>query len=267
MDLYESSMSSLRPRVTVAAAAACGPHWRWRNRPPGRPVLNLWLITDGDGSWVDEHRRYDLSAGDCFVQRLWRRCDGDARGAGPSVIWANFELHDADGPLDLPRLDPLALPPIHRRVDNLALLTQLGRRMVAAFARGETAADDWLACILHELAAVDRGRAQAIEDPVVARCRDAIDAEPERNWSVAGMATRCGVGAGQFTRRFKLLTGQAPRTYVQHRRLERAKALLLMTDQAVAEIATATGYGDIFHFSRRFRQHVGVSPTAFRGGG
>ncbi len=40
--------------------------------------------------------------------------------------------------------------------------------------------------------------------------------------------------------------------------------LLERSDLSVARIAEAAGYADPFAFSRRFRAHVGVSPSAYR---
>jgi AraC family transcriptional regulator len=49
-----------------------------------------------------------------------------------------------------------------------------------------------------------------------------------------------------------------------HRRLEKAQELLGGTDLPLAEIALATGFSDQSHFSRRFRDHLGTTPSAFR---
>ena len=78
------------------------------------------------------------------------------------------------------------------------------------------------------------------------------------------MARHCQMSASQFTRRFKQLTGMTPRHYVQYTRIERAKELLLVSDQAIGDIAEALGFSDIYHFSRRFRQYANCCPSEFR---
>jgi AraC family transcriptional regulator len=44
----------------------------------------------------------------------------------------------------------------------------------------------------------------------------------------------------------------------------RTKQLLSGTEMPLSEIALAAGFADQIHFSRRFRQHVGMSPRDYR---
>ncbi|MEO8280054.1 MAG: helix-turn-helix transcriptional regulator [Ideonella sp.] len=48
-------------------------------------------------------------------------------------------------------------------------------------------------------------------------------------------------------------------------RMDAAKPLLLSTTHRVSEIADQVGFDDEAHFSRRFRQLEGCTPTEFRG--
>ena len=46
--------------------------------------------------------------------------------------------------------------------------------------------------------------------------------------------------------------------------MERAGDLLRSTDSPVSVIAEKLGYMDVLSFSKSFRRHFGMSPTAFR---
>ncbi|WP_296795565.1 AraC family transcriptional regulator [Variovorax sp.] len=64
-----------------------------------------------------------------------------------------------------------------------------------------------------------------------------------------------------------LLKKQTQRTFtelVTERRLERARELLLASDGRIADIARQCGFADAVYFSRRFRQHMGLTPREFR---
>lgn len=50
------------------------------------------------------------------------------------------------------------------------------------------------------------------------------------------------------------------------RRLQRAMDLLQQGNHNVAEAAAAVGYEDPFYFSRLFRKHMGIPPSACRQG-
>lgn len=66
-----------------------------------------------------------------------------------------------------------------------------------------------------------------------------------------------------FARAFKAATGEPPHRYLTGRRIREAKRLLA-TDLPLAAIAAALGFADQSHFSARFRDWVGLSPSAFR---
>ncbi len=61
--------------------------------------------------------------------------------------------------------------------------------------------------------------------------------------------------------------GMGVAEYVRHYRIEAAKKLLMETDHSVTKIANATGFADYTHFSKVFRQEVGMSARTFRRNG
>lgn len=67
-----------------------------------------------------------------------------------------------------------------------------------------------------------------------------------------------------FSRAFKRSLGCSPITYVTMRRVERAKLMMASTRETQASIALECGFADQAHFSRRFRQIVGVNPVLWR---
>ncbi|MGG6310850.1 AraC family transcriptional regulator [Paenibacillus macerans] len=62
---------------------------------------------------------------------------------------------------------------------------------------------------------------------------------------------------------FKKIMGVTPMHYVQRKRMEEAKRLLTYTDDSIADIADQLGM-QLAHFSRQFKSHAGISPTAYR---
>ena len=47
-------------------------------------------------------------------------------------------------------------------------------------------------------------------------------------------------------------------------RIEKAKELLSYNEHNISEIAYQLGYASVAHFSRQFKEKVGVSPTGYR---
>jgi transcriptional regulator GlxA family with amidase domain len=81
---------------------------------------------------------------------------------------------------------------------------------------------------------------------------------------VEALARGVHLSAGHLSRRFKEEYGESPYSYLMTRRVERAMALLRMTDLSVTRICMDVGFSSLGTFSTRFRELVGVSPSAYR---
>lgn len=91
------------------------------------------------------------------------------------------------------------------------------------------------------------------------------------NGGLADPGFRLEDHAGKFALSYSALrqafseaTGVPPAQYLARMRVQRAQARLLSGGEPVKAIAAALGFPDPYHFSRRFRQIVGLSPEAFR---
>jgi transcriptional regulator GlxA family with amidase domain len=96
------------------------------------------------------------------------------------------------------------------------------------------------------------------------RARDLADARYADPLSVADMASAAGLSQAHFSREFKRAFGESPHQYLLTRRLERAAALLRVTDWSVAEVCFAVGAGSVGSFTASFGRVFGRSPTAYR---
>jgi transcriptional regulator GlxA family with amidase domain len=96
------------------------------------------------------------------------------------------------------------------------------------------------------------------------RVKEYIDDHLTETIDLERLATTAGLSLHHFARAFKRSAGVPPHGYVLRQRLNRARDLLVCTDQPLAEIALAAGFSDQSHFARQFRQSFGVSPGNFR---
>jgi AraC-like DNA-binding protein len=67
-----------------------------------------------------------------------------------------------------------------------------------------------------------------------------------------------------FTRMFQRATGVPPGQFLSAVRIHEAKRLLLSTSLTVKEITARVGYCSVSTFSAKFKETVGLSPTAYR---
>jgi AraC-like DNA-binding protein len=96
------------------------------------------------------------------------------------------------------------------------------------------------------------------------RVRDRIDREYASPLDVEALAGGVHMSAGHLSREFKRAFGESPYSYLMTRRIERAMALLRRGDLSVTEVCFAVGCSSLGTFSTRFRELVGVSPSAYR---
>jgi AraC-like DNA-binding protein len=76
------------------------------------------------------------------------------------------------------------------------------------------------------------------------------------------VAKLCGMSAFRFSRFFKETYGIAFRDYVVRYRLREAYRMLKTGHASVTEAAYANGFNDIGYFSRTFKHHFSISPSA-----
>src|SRR5918996_6580711 len=93
------------------------------------------------------------------------------------------------------------------------------------------------------------------------RAKDLADARYYEPLRVDDMARAAGLSRAHFSREFRLAFGESPHAYLLTRRLERAAALLRMTDRSVADICLSVGLQSIGSFTTSFTPTSGMSPT------
>ena len=82
--------------------------------------------------------------------------------------------------------------------------------------------------------------------------------------TVFTLAKQFHVARSYFSRLFKKEMGEGCNDYITHKRIEKAKQLLLSTNLKTYEIAEQVGYHDTNYFSLAFKKNIGVSPTEFK---
>jgi AraC-like DNA-binding protein len=92
----------------------------------------------------------------------------------------------------------------------------------------------------------------------------ALHHELHRPWTLDELAARSGVSRATLTRRFTLLIGRPPLTYLRHQRMELAARRLRESDETLSVIAKRIGYTSEFAFSRAFSRTFGMAPGRYR---
>lgn len=87
-------------------------------------------------------------------------------------------------------------------------------------------------------------------------------ADPALN--VEMLAANVGMSRVHMHRKLKELANQSARDFIRTIRLKQAATLLSEKNLTVSEVAYATGFSNLSHFSNSFRDFYGVSPTEYK---
>lgn len=85
-------------------------------------------------------------------------------------------------------------------------------------------------------------------------------------FTVDEFASIMGLGRTVFYRKVRGVTGYSPNEYIRIVRMKKAAELLLENRYTVSEVSYKVGINDPFYFSKCFKHHFGVSPSAYKEG-
>lgn len=93
---------------------------------------------------------------------------------------------------------------------------------------------------------------------------DEMQTNFSKNTNISEYADMFNISVSYFIHLFTQQFGVSPYQYLLNIRMSQAKYLLSETNMRINDIADNIGYDDPFYFSRIFKKHVGVSPSAYR---
>lgn len=99
---------------------------------------------------------------------------------------------------------------------------------------------------------------------VLGRLAEYIDRHLDQNLKVSDLAQFSGYSTSYMIRQFKKRFEMTPGEYIYHRRVAKAKGLLLEEDLSLEVIAHQCGFYDASHLVHRFNTLEGMTPMAYR---
>ncbi len=100
------------------------------------------------------------------------------------------------------------------------------------------------------------------EPQAVQRAREYLNDNLSHKVSLDTLAKISGLSRYHFLRVFKKATGLPPHRFHLQCRVERAKQLLL-SGMSISEAALESGFADQSHFTNKFKQFTGATPTQY----
>ncbi|KAF2514872.1 helix-turn-helix domain-containing protein [Flavobacterium foetidum] len=85
-----------------------------------------------------------------------------------------------------------------------------------------------------------------------------------KNITVSHLAERINQNQDYFSKQFLIHTGQRPLNFIHEKKIERAQYLIATTNKTFLEIALDTGFSNLPHFSKIFKQITSLTPKDYR---
>ncbi len=105
---------------------------------------------------------------------------------------------------------------------------------------------------------------ELMKDPRIEQVVSYMSSHISEKLTTRDYAALLHVSENYFIRLFTSNMGVSPGDYFMNMKINNAVSLLESTDKSIGEIAETLGFSDPLYFSRAFRKHMGVSPSAFR---
>jgi AraC family transcriptional regulator of arabinose operon len=105
---------------------------------------------------------------------------------------------------------------------------------------------------------------QVTIDARILRVCDLMQARLADKFSVNDIALACNLSPSRLSHLFKQEMGIGAKSWINNQRLQKARMLLLESNESIRHIGAQVGYEDAAHFTRHFRKNVGCSPRQFR---
>lgn len=182
-------------------------------------------------------------------------------------LYLEFDLNHSGEVFPLFETIPSILPDVDSIFSNEAFFLSL------SLEKGVTVGQylHWKALVLRLLSALlkrsDEGNPFLGDDPQIQKVKNAllyINKHYIDNITVQDLANEVGYSTFYFCKLFKKITQLSPMQYILRYRLEKAKNLLLTSDNTTESIMLNTGFHHYGYFWRAFKQVYGSSPQEYR---
>ena len=116
----------------------------------------------------------------------------------------------------------------------------------------------------HDLPQLMRLRPHAAKDARIRQAMALMQQDQGQSFVADTLAQKVGLSRAHFYTLFLRDTNVTPLVYANVLRFEAAVQRLTQSSEAVADIADNLGFSAPGHFSRFFREHLGITPTDYR---
>lgn len=218
----------------------------------GPAIRTHWLlhyVVSGFGKFTRDGKTYDVGPGQIFVIPPYLETYYEADEKHPwHYIWIGFTT---DSNLEIFQNPIITCP------DAGAIFEEM-----KACSKMENGRSAYLSSCIWKLVSILLERNKSTPD-YVEKALHIMQSEYANGITIQNIADRLGLNRSYFYTIFTERTGISPSEYLANVRLNKAAELMTIYGERPSTAATSVGYDDLYHFSKIFKKHFGISPRGY----
>lgn len=218
--------------------------------PAVRPHWLLHYIVSGFGTFVRQGVTHRVGPGEIFVIPPYLETYYEADPENPwNYIWIGFTTQE-----ELPEF-------FSQPILNCPGAGELFQEMILC-KNMENGRSAYLSSCLWKLMALLLEQRKPVSD-YIDKAIHCMHAEYGNGITVLEIAKRLNLDRSYFSTVFSQRMGISPQEYLINLRLTKAAELMIAHGESPTTAALSVGYPDLYHFSKIFKKHFGMSPRAY----
>lgn len=227
----------------------------------------IHFILKGKGSFDG----VTLTQNDCFSVRKNHIAEYAPDSSEPwTYCWINFDGSMADKLLQKAGLSEnkctFSLPCTEKIRSLIVSALEFDYKDTDAAMHLNAVLLDIIANIIADKPETFESKTDSIMENRVRRSVDFINENYTNRNCIDLLSKKENVNKRYLSRLFKQYSDLSPQGHLIRIRIEEAKRMLRTTSLSIGSIGEAVGYDDVMQFSKIFKKHTGISPSAYRSG-
>ncbi|GAA4848036.1 AraC family transcriptional regulator [Paenibacillus vulneris] len=267
-DLIYNYVADLQIHLLNGGFTRCRPDWGYQNLKP--EYNKMYFICDGEG-WIRIHDQdvYPAPGQFVFIPAGTLHSFSTVSSNTYTKYWCHFTSNVMFSPL----FQYYGLPYV-MNTEECTGIAQAFHRMEQTLSwqassmslRVKSAIYDIISCFIDHCVSTGIKSVAPASVLKLQKVTEYIDQHMDKDIKIEQLADIMHFNTNYLYQFMKMHLGITPMQYIYKRRLDKAKDLLINTDDSLANIAAVTGFSDVYHFSKSFKKHTGISPRAYRNG-
>lgn len=238
----------------------------WNSIPHTHPFTELFYVVSGKGSFLLDHVTSPINANDLIIVPPGSEHTEQSLDASP----LEYIVLGIEGItfLDSKQASSQILYNYSKKAELLNLLN-----LILQEVRSEQPGYDLVCQHLLDVVVIQVTRQQRLTPVPISNAKMTkeciqvktyLDSHYSEHITLEGLAKRAHMNKYYLVHAFSRYTGMSPIHYLNAKRLQISRELLVSTDYSIAQVAASVGFSSQSYFTQVFRKETGISPMRYR---